>query len=113
MGHSHGMWYWMTTGAQRTGISFAGFVSGSSNPLLRSLLIYLLRKESPQEPQESLSWSGGQCIIADKASKSLPSGMLVDWTKMRLDFDQDPTKPNLYEEPKTCKYLEHQHLPQH
>ena len=31
--------------------------------------------------------------------------MLAEWTKMRLDFDQDRNKPNPYEEPRTCEFL--------
>ena len=56
--------------------------------------------------QNSLAWSKAQRLIAEDASQSLSKETLAEWTQMRLDFDQDRTKPNPYEEPETCESLE-------
>ena len=53
--------------------------------------------------QKVLVWSKTQRAIADNASARLLDDTLVDWAKMRQDFDRDRTKPNPYEEPETCE----------
>ena len=53
--------------------------------------------------RKALVWSKTQRAIADNASACLLDDTLVDWAKMRQDFDRDRTKPNPYEEPETCE----------
>jgi hypothetical protein len=53
--------------------------------------------------RKSLSWSKTQRAVANRASDSLSTETLADWSAMRKKFDQDRTKPNPYEEPETCK----------
>ena len=51
-----------------------------------------------------MSWSKTHRVIADNASKSLPEDTLAAWTKVRQEFNRDPSKPNPYEEPETCEF---------
>jgi hypothetical protein len=51
----------------------------------------------------SLAWGKTQRAVAKNASAPLSPETLADWTRMRQDFDQDPTKPNPYEEPESCE----------
>lgn len=61
--------------------------------------------------ERALAWGKTQRAVATNASKTLPDDTLADWNKMRQEFDRDPTKPNPYEEPETCKYLDSLILP--
>jgi len=53
--------------------------------------------------QKALVWSKTQRAVANNASNRLPPETLVDWDKMRRDFDRDRKNPNPYAEPETCK----------
>jgi len=37
------------------------------------------------------------------ATARLPDDTLAEWVKMRETFDEDPAKPNPYEEPESCE----------
>lgn len=54
--------------------------------------------------KRALSWSRTHRAIADNVSKSLPEDTLAAWIKVRQEFDQDPSKPNPYQEPETCMF---------
>ena len=53
--------------------------------------------------EKGLIWSQTQRAVADNASNRLPTETLVDWEKMRRDFDRDNKQPNPYKEPEVCR----------
>ena len=105
MGRLHGVQYWTTTGTLKPGGSFVVFVSLIWGIGYHSTRSHLLGPGLLKNLKRALSWSKTHRAIADNVSKSLPEDTLAAWIKVRQEFDQDPSRPNPYEEPETCMYL--------
>jgi hypothetical protein len=48
--------------------------------------------------RRSIAWSKSQREVADLVTGSHSADNVEKWRKMRDDFDEDPSKPNPYEE---------------
>lgn len=53
--------------------------------------------------RRSVAWSKSQRAFAVAISAKHPEDIIKEWSEMREAFDKDATKPNPYEEPKTCQ----------
>lgn len=95
----------MTTGILKIGENCA--VSVSSHPGFDRRLVNLylhLGTTLLKNLKNALSWSKTQRKVADSASSSLSKETLAAWTKVRQEFDWDPSSPNPYEEPEACTF---------
>lgn len=51
--------------------------------------------------RRSVTWSKSQRAFATAISAKHSEDVIKEWSEMRDAFDDDPMKPNPYEEPKT------------
>ena len=51
--------------------------------------------------RRSVTWSKSQRAFATAISAKHSEDIIQEWSKICEAFDEDPTKPNPYEEPKT------------
>ena len=56
--------------------------------------------------RRSVAWRNSQRAFATAISGKHSKDVIKEWSKMRDAFDEDPTKPNPYVEPKGCQFLQ-------